>query len=179
MFGKLLGEIMTKKRIKVKELSILSDITEGYLSDIKRGKALPRPSKLNSILDNINLSNEEREELLSAWEKDSSPAEFVKKYEVLEKKVKKYEKLLENVPENELLEEISKQKSIIQKLEKDRAENLIYKELFDMMSEEDKNYTIKNILRTIEAEMREQGIFLENKKIIEKIKKDISKIFSL
>lgn len=175
MFGKMLEDIMTKKKIKVKDLSILSDITEGYISDIRKGKAVPRLPKFNAILESLNLTTEEKQELIDVWEKESSPETFVKKYEILEEKVKEYEDIIKDIPENDLMEQLKIQKNINIKLEKEKNECLLYKQLFDLLPEEDKKYTLKNILRTIEAEMREQGIYQENKKEIEKLKKEISK----
>lgn len=175
MFGKFLEEIMAKKKIKVKDLSILSDITEGYISDIRKGKAIPRLPKFNAILENLNLSKEEKDKFISIWEKESSPETFVKKYEILEEKVKNYEEILKTIPENDLVEQLKIQKNINLKLEKEKNECILYKQLFEMMSEEDKKYTLKNILRAIEYEMREQGIYQENKKEIEKLKKEILK----
>lgn len=175
MFGRCLEEVMTKKKIKVKDLSILSDITEGYISDIRKGKAIPRLPKFQAILDSLNLSAEEKENMINIWEKESSPESFVKKYEILEEKVKNYEEILKDIPENDLLEQLKIQKNINLKLEKEKNECIMYKQLFEMMSEEDKKYTLKNILRAIESEMREQGIYQENKKEIEKLKKEISK----
>lgn len=175
MFGKMLEEIMSKKKIKVKDLSILSDITEGYISDIRKGKAIPRLPKFKAILESLNLTSEEKENLTNVWEKESSPETFVKKYEILEEKVKNYEEIFKDIPENDLLEQLKIQKNINLKLEKEKNECILYKQLFEMMSEEDKKYTLKNILRAIESEMREQGIYQENKKEIEKLKKEISK----
>lgn len=175
MFGKMLEETMAKKKIKVKDLSILSDITEGYISDIRKGKAIPRLPKFKAILESLNLTAEEKENMTNVWEKESSPETFVKKYEILEEKVKNYEEILKNVPKNDLLEQLKIQKNINLKLEKEKNECILYKQLFEMMSEEDKKYTLKNILRAIESEMREQGIYQENKKEIEKLKKEILK----
>ena len=175
MFGKMLEDIMAKKKLKVKELSILSDISEGYISDIKKGKAIPRLPKFNAILDSLNLTKEEKEEFINVWEKESSPEAFVKKYEILEEKVKNYEEILNNMEGNNLLEQLKIQKNINSKLEKEKNECILYKQLFEMMSEEDKKYTLKNILRAIESEMRDQGIYQENKREIEKLKKEILK----
>ena len=66
MFGKLLENKMKEKGIRVKDLSILADITEGYISDLKKEKSVPRRDKLEAILNNIPLSKEEKEELYEA-----------------------------------------------------------------------------------------------------------------
>ena len=60
MFGKLLENKMKEKGIRVKDLSILADITEGYISDLKKEKSVPRRDKLEAILNNIPLSKEEK-----------------------------------------------------------------------------------------------------------------------
>ena len=40
-------------------------------------------------------------------------------------------------------------------------------ELFAMLEEEDRKYMLKQILRNIECDMREKGIYAENKKEID------------
>ena len=42
-----------------------------------------------------------------------------------------------------------------------------------MLSEEDRNYILKNILRNIECDLREKGIYEENKKELEELKKAV------
>ena len=42
-----------------------------------------------------------------------------------------------------------------------------------MLEEEDRKYILKQILRNIECNMREKGIYAENKKEIDKLKKEI------
>lgn len=175
MFGKMLEEIMQRKKIKVKELSILSDITEGYISDLKKEKALPRRNKLDAILENIPLTSKEREELFLAWEKDSAPESFTKKYEILEQENKEYKEILSNLENSDLLEQIKIQKKIVEKLEKEKERSDLYLQLFKMLSEEDRNYILKNILRNIEYDFKEKGMYEENKKEIETLKKEIEK----
>ncbi|WP_303189290.1 hypothetical protein [Fusobacterium ulcerans] len=173
MFGKLLEEIMKKKKIKVKELSILSDVTEGYISDIKKEKAIPRKAKLDAILENMQLNDLEKEELFSAWEKDSSPRTFVEKYELLEKENAEYKELLSKLENSNLIDQIKLQKKVNEKLEKEKEKFELYAQLFKMLSEEDRKFVVKMILRNIEFDMREAGKYEENKKEIEKLKKEI------
>ena len=174
MFGKLLEEKMKEKAIRVKDLSILADITEGYISDLKKEKSVPRREKLEAILNNIPLSKEEKEELYEAWERDSSPYSFVKKYDNLVEENRHLKELISNKEENmSLIDQLKIQKKLTEKIEKQKEKCKLYMELFAMLEEEDRKYILKQILRNIECNMREKGLYAENKKEIDKLKKEI------
>lgn len=174
MFGKLLEQRMKEKSIRVKDLSILADITEGYISDLKKEKSVPRRDKLEALLNNIPLSKEEKEELYEAWERDSSPYSFVKKYDDLLEENKHLKELISNKEENmNLIDQLKVQKKLTEKIENQKNRYKLYMELFAMLEEEDRKYMLKQILRNIECNMREKGIYLENKKEIDKLKKEI------
>lgn len=174
MFGKLLENKMKEKGIRVKDLSILADITEGYISDLKKEKSVPRRDKLEAILNNIPLSKEEKEELYEAWERDSSPYSFVKKYDNLVEENKHLKELISDKEENmSLIDQLKVQKKLTEKIENQKNRYKLYMELFAMLDEEDRKYMLKQILRNIECNMREQGIYVENKKEIDRLKKEI------
>lgn len=174
MFGKLLENKMKEKGIRVKDLSILADITEGYISDLKKEKSVPRRDKLEAILNNIPLSKEEKEELYEAWERDSSPYSFVKKYDNLVEENKHLKELISDKEENlSLIDQLKVQKKLTEKIENQKNRYKLYMELFAMLEEEDRKYMLKQILRNIECDMREKGIYVENKKEIDKLKKEI------
>ncbi|MBM6874410.1 helix-turn-helix domain-containing protein [Fusobacterium mortiferum] len=174
MFGKLLENKMKEKGIRVKDLSILADITEGYISDLKKEKSVPRRDKLEAILNNIPLSKEEKEELYEAWERDSSPYSFVKKYDNLVEENKHLKELISDKEENlSLIDQLKVQKKLTEKIENQKNRYKLYMELFAMLEEEDRKYMLKQILRNIECDMREKGIYAENKKEIDRLKKEI------
>ncbi|WP_304206958.1 helix-turn-helix transcriptional regulator [Fusobacterium perfoetens] len=174
MFGKLLENKMKEKGIRVKDLSILADITEGYISDLKKEKSVPRRDKLEAILNNIPLSKEEKEELYEAWERDSSPYSFVKKYDNLVEENKHLKELISDKEENlSLIDQLKVQKKLTEKIENQKNRYKLYMELFAMLEEDDRKYMLKQILRNIECDMREKGIYAENKKEIDRLKKEI------
>ena len=174
MFGKLLENKMKEKGIRVKDLSILADITEGYISDLKKEKSVPRRDKLEAILNNIPLSKEEKEEMYEAWERDSSPYSFVKKYDNLVEENKHLKELISDKEENmSLIDQLKVQKKLTEKIENQKNRYKLYMELFAMLEEEDRKYMLKQILRNIECDMREKGIYAENKKEIDRLKKEI------
>lgn len=174
MFGKLLENKMKEKGIRVKDLSILADITEGYISDLKKEKSVPRRDKLEAILNNIPLSKEEKEELYEAWERDSSPYSFVKKYDNLVEENKHLKELISDKEENlNLIDQLKVQKKLTEKIENQKNRYKLYMELFAMLEEDDRKYMLKQILRNIECDMREKGIYAENKKEIDRLKKEI------
>ncbi len=174
MFGKLLENKMKEKGIRVKDLSILADITEGYISDLKKEKSVPRRDKLEAILNNIPLSKEEKEELYEAWERDSSPYSFVKKYDNLVEENKHLKELISDKEENlSLIDQLKVQKKLTEKIENQKNRYKLYMELFTMLEEDDRKYMLKQILRNIECDMREKGIYAENKKEIDRLKKEI------
>ena len=174
MFGKLLENKMKEKGIRVKDLSILADITEGYISDLKKEKSVPRRDKLEAILNNIPLSKEEKEELYEAWERDSSPYSFVKKYDNLVEENKHLKELISDKEENlSWIDQLKVQKKLTEKIENQKNRYKLYMELFAMLEEEDRKYMLKQILRNIECDMREKGIYAENKKEIDRLKKEI------
>lgn len=174
MFGKLLENKMKEKGIRVKDLSILADITEGYISDLKKEKSVPRRDKLEAILNNIPLSKEEKEELYEAWERDSSPYSFVKKYDNLVEENKHLKELISDKEENlSLIDQLKVQKKLTEKIENQKNRYKLYMELFAMLEEEDRKYMLKQILRNIECDMREKGIYAENKKEIDRLKKKL------
>ena len=174
MFGKLLENKMKEKGIRVKDLSILADITEGYISDLKKEKSVPRREKLEAILGNMPLTKEEKEELYEAWERDSSPYSFVKKYDNLVEENKHLKELISDKEENlSLIDQLKVQKKLTEKIENQKNRYKLYMELFAMLEEEDRKYMLKQILRNIECDMREKGIYAENKKEIDRLKKEI------
>ena len=174
MFGKLLENKMKEKGIRVKDLSILADITEGYISDLKKEKSVPRRDKLEAILNNIPLSKEEKEELYEAWERDSSPYSFVKKYDNLVEENKHLKELISDKEENlSLIDQLKVQKKLTEKIENQKNRYKLYMELFAMLEEEDRKYMLKQILRNIECDMTEKGIYAGNKKEIDRLKKEI------
>lgn len=174
MFGKLLENKMKEKGIRVKDLSILADITEGYISDLKKEKSVPRREKLEAILSNIPLSKEEKEELYEAWERDSSPYSFVKKYDDLVEENKHLKELVSDKEENmSLIDQLKVQKKLTEKIENQKNRYKIYMELFSMLGEEERKYIVKQILRNIECDLREKGIYSENKKEVDRLKKEI------
>ena len=75
--------------------------------------------------------------------------------------------------DSDLFDQIKIQKKITEKLEKEKEKSDIYLQLFKMMSEEDRNYILKSILRNIECDLREKGIYEENKKELKELKKAI------
>lgn len=171
MFGKLLENKMKEKGIRVKDLSILADITEGYISDLKKEKSVPRRDKLEAILNNIPLSKEEKEELYEAWERDSSPYSFVKKYDNLVEENKHLKELISDKEENlSLIDQLKVQKKLTEKIENQKNRYKLYMELFAMLEEEDRKYMLKQILRNIECgyEMK--------KEFMQKIKKEIDRL---
>ena len=62
---------------------------------------------------------------------------------------------------------------IMEKIENQKNRYKLYMELFAMLEEEDRKYMLKQILRNIECDMREKGIYAENKKEIDRLKKEI------
>lgn len=152
----------------------MADITEGYISDLKKEKSVPRRDKLEAILNNIPLSKEEKEELYEAWERDSSPYSFVKKYDNLVEENKHLKELISDKEENlSLIDQLKVQKKLTEKIENQKNRYKLYMELFAMLEEEDRKYMLKQILRNIECDMREKGIYAENKKEIDRLKKEI------
>ena len=72
-----------------------------------------------------------------------------------------------------LIDQLKVQKKLTEKIENQKNRYKLYMELFAMLDEEDRKYMLKQILRNIECNMREQGIYVENKKEIDRLKKEI------
>lgn len=174
MFGELLERKMKEKSVRVKDLSILTDITEGYISDIKKSKTVPRLDKVERILQNLPITAEEKKELFSAWERDVSPITFVKKYDALVEENEQLKNIVSFTEENStFIEQLKLQKKLTEKIEKEKNKYKLLVDLFLMMSEEDRAYILKQILRNIECDLREKGSYAENKKEIKRLKKEI------
>lgn len=147
MFGYLLKEIMKKYKIKGKELSVYSDLTEGFISDIKKGRCLPRIENLNKILDLIPMTTEEKLKLQKKWEKERAPKSFVKRYDELEEKYNLlYSFYLKSLDKDtkKLILEIMKENEL---LKKEQIKLKLYKEFLKPLTEDDLIYlTNKQIL---------------------------------
>lgn len=179
MFGELLSQKMKEKSMRLKDLSILTDITEGYLSDIKNDNAVPKRDKFEVIVKVLNLTPEEKDQFLLAWERDSSPLGFVKRYDNLVTENEYLKKVIDDAENtNVLLEQLKVQKKINDTLEKQKNRYKLYADLFNMMQEQDKVYMLKLILLQIENSMREQKIFTENKKEFDDIKRGIEALIT-
>lgn len=172
MLGEMLSKKMKEKSLRIKDLSILTDITEGYLSDIKNGNAVPKREKFETITSVLGLTPEEKDQFLYAWERDSSTAGFVKRYDNLKLENEYLKKMLDNTEDtNTLLDQLKLQKKLNDNLEKQKNKYKLYADLFSMLREEDRNYMLKLLLLQVEAGLRENKIFLENKKDFEILKK--------
>ena len=72
-----------------------------------------------------------------------------------------------------LIDQLKVQKKLTEKIENQKNRYKLYMELFTMLEEDDRKYMLKQILRNIECDMREKGIYAENKKEIDRLKKEI------
>lgn len=145
MFGNLLSEVMKKYRIKGKEISIQTGLTEGFISDIRKGKSLPKKDNLQKILENIPITINEKEELIECWEKENSPNSFIERYE----KLKENFDILNNFF---LQNNMGDCKEFILKLEKENFdlkkeinELKLYKEFFKLLHDDDLKYLTNRI----------------------------------
>lgn len=148
MFGILLKTTMKKYDITGKNLSIFTNLTEGFISDIKTGKTLPREENLNKILDSLQISNSEKLTLRIAWEKSVSPLSFVKRFEELEND---YEILASFYIMNDITDLSSIKNSILnlvkenQKLEIENKILKQYRDFFNLMHEDDIKYLANKV----------------------------------
>lgn len=157
MFGKKIEEIIKTKRIKSRDLAIAANVTEGYLTDIKKGRALPREDKLIRIIDALELKESEREELYFLWEKSMSPQNFVERFEELEKENKQLKSLI-NQRENINIDSIrNKYENKIKKLEDEKKDLEKYKALLFLLPKEDRIFFVKKILKDIENNLKITG----------------------
>lgn len=174
MFGVILEKIMKNNNIRVKDLAIAADITEGYISDLKKERSVPRENKLESILLGLKITDIEKEDLIKAWEKDVSPKSFVIKYEKLELENKNLKEMIKDKKLKELLEvknnEIEKLRNEIENLKK-------YKEIFEMLKPDDLKTTLERIIKDIELEMYKNNSYKENKKDLEALRREIYEYF--
>lgn len=171
MFGELLTKKMKEKSLRLKDLSILTDITEGYLSDIKNDNAVPKRDKFETITSVLGLTPVEKDNFLLAWERDSAPAGFVKRYDNLKIENEHLKKMIDDDNTNSLLDQLKMQKKLNENLEKQKNKYKLYADLFGMLKPEDRNYMLKLLLLQVESNLREEKIFLENKKDFETLKK--------
>lgn len=176
MFAEKFTEILEKYSIRNRKLSFLTGITEGFLSDIKRGRSLPRKEKLMLILDNLPLTIQERDELYNEWERDSSPETFVEKFDALKTD---YNLLIAATGgEEKARTSIEVQRlnnKYVEKLEQEKEKYKLYYDLFMLLPEEDRKFMIKQILSNIEYDLRETRKYEENKLEIEKLKMALRK----
>ncbi|MGL5595604.1 MAG: helix-turn-helix domain-containing protein [Cetobacterium sp.] len=147
-FGTLLKLTMKKHKITGKDLSIFSNLTEGFISDIKNEKTIPREQNLNKIIEALKIPLHEKVELQIAWEKISSPKNFVKRFEELEAD---FNILSSFYIVNDVQNSTAIKKSILelkrdnQVLKKELEFLRLYKEFFLLLSEDDMKYLITKI----------------------------------
>ncbi|MGL5640012.1 MAG: helix-turn-helix domain-containing protein [Cetobacterium sp.] len=169
MLGEKIEKIIKEKKMRSKDISLISGITEGYLSDIKKGRAIPREEKFKQLIKALKLTKEEEEEVIFLWEKESSPKEFVKKYEILEKENKI---LKEQLTDSEKISSIIQEYEAKMKLIVNENEELKkYKLLLFLLPKEDRVFFIKKILRDIESNMKIKGKSRMFSKELDEIKK--------
>ena len=164
MFCNELIKELKKSGMKSKELALSADLTEGYLTDIKKGRALPKEGKLINILDSLNLDETRKEELYMLWAKESSPKKVIDSFEKLEKENKNLKKLI-NIEEYEKIEKIRNEyEKKIEKIEMEKKEFRKYKTLLFLLPKEDRLFFVKKILKDIENNLKITG----RKRILEK-----------
>ncbi|MGL5156017.1 MAG: hypothetical protein ACRC9H_13990 [Aeromonas veronii] len=148
MFGVLLKQTMKKYKITGKKLSITSNLTEGFISDIKNQKSLPKEENLKKILTCMNISSAEKFDLQLAWEKESSPSSFVKRFEELEED---YNILSNFYIINDIKNGLKTKETILQiqreniLLKKEIEFLKLYKNFFDLLHEDDMKYLSNKI----------------------------------
>lgn len=157
MFGKKIEEIIKVKGIKSKDLAIAANVTEGYLTDIKKGRALPREDKLIRIIDALELEEREKEELYFLWEKGMSPQNFVERFEELERENNQLKSLI-NQKEKINIDSIRNEyENKIKKLEDEKKDLEKYKTLLFLLPREDRVFFVKKILKDIENNLKITG----------------------
>lgn len=174
MFGEVLKRMMDKKGVRVKELSYLANITEGYISDLKKDRTSPRKDKLELIIKSLNTTHEEEKELREAWERDVSPESFVKKFDDLLEENKYLKSIVENKEENlALIDQLKLQKKVFEKVEKEKNDYKLYKDIFYLLPEKEREYILDIILKTLKLQALENGNYMQVKKELAYLEKAI------
>lgn len=155
---------LKRNGMKSKELALSADLTEGYLTDIKKGRALPKEEKLLNILNSLNLDEERKNDLYRLWAKETSPKKFVENFEKIEKENKILKELI-SAKEYRKIEKIQNDyEEKIKKLEIEKKEYQKYKTLLFLLPKEDRIFFVKKILKDIENNLKISG----KKRILEK-----------
>lgn len=157
MFGEKLEELIKSKKIKSKDLAIASDVTEGYLTDIKKGRAIPKEEKLKRIVSALELNSEEKEEICFLWEKETSAKQFVKRFEELEKENHFLKKMIDPKKGVDLLEIRKGYEDKIRKMQEENDELQKYKTLLFLLPKDDRIFFVKKILKDIENNLKIKG----------------------
>lgn len=120
MFGEKLKQIMKEKKITIVSVKEKTGLSQGYISDVRKGVFLPSEKKLNLIFDVLNLAEDELELLKKEWSLDKSGNEFRDIFIELNQENKNLKSVLKRMTsEKKLLEEIDELK--------------IYKEIYELI----------------------------------------------
>lgn len=112
MFGKLLEEFVIRKYDKKARFAEECNISTGHLSDIMKGRILPREDTLYLMVEKLSLNLEDKEKFLKEWSFDKTGNILRDKYEKLEKENSEMLKVLKSM-ENEktLMKKINEMKN--------------------------------------------------------------------
>lgn len=154
MFGDVLKNFIERKYENQAKFSEICGISKGHLSDILKGRILPKDATINIFLEKLSpLSDKDKKLLLREWAFDKSDGILREEFNEIETKNKNMLEVLKTVKnEKELLKEIAELK------EYEAFYNLFFK---DLSSEE-----TKTVLKAMVKELKVMSIDSPKKELL-------------
>lgn len=95
--SKFLKKTMAEKNIQVKDLAVLTQVSETFISDLKNGKKSAKLETYKEVVKHLRLTKEEEREAWKAWSMDRMDDKTIKYFLELEKENAELKNLLEAI----------------------------------------------------------------------------------
>lgn len=167
MFGKVLDEMIKEKFQSKTEFAKLCNFSNGHLTDLIKGRTLPKEENLQMIIEILRLDKTKKEILEKEWGLDKA-GEFLRK---------KYEKLEEdNRNMFEVLKRVENERILMGKIDKMKVYEMFYNNIFSGLNVEESKAVLKAIRDRLMLIAIDKKNVEKTKEKFEKLDKIIEKI---
>ena len=167
ILGKKIKEIMKENNIKTIELVKNTGVSQGVISNIRRGDKLGRKDTIEKIINYICKTENEKKDILKAWSIERGHIDIQNEYSKIEKEADNIKKVLSEV--QPILNEKKKEKENTGEFEE-------IEKVIQILGPNAKKMLLETVLEKYIVELDKKGKYEEAKQSIKKIKELIKKL---
>lgn len=167
MFGKMLEELIKEKFQNKSEFAKLCNFSNGHLTDMIKGRVLPKEENLKLIIEILRLDSEKKENLKKEWSLDKAGDWLRKKYNQLEK---------ENQDMLEVLKKVEKERTLMEKIDEMKVYEIFYDTIFSDLNPEEIKLVLEAIRDRLKLIALDNGSLEKTKVKFDNLEKIINKI---